>query len=334
MTPLEIAVQLFAQLQLEIPQSAQFVPGGLQHRLLKVETAREKFALKIFAPCSTATVEGRARLERAENVAQIAARNAIPALVALASPNGDFLSRVGADWVALYPWKKGETLPPVAADLGKCAQMGALLGRLHALKIRFDDQNAPVPEAFEGGHFRGLENRARTQNKSWAPRLEAALDDLEAANALAMSAQNQLRENYVTGHLDFDQKNVLWNENQPTILDWEAAKPIHPALEALGAALSWAGQSAGEPEFASFAAFLRAYRGENEVQNADLQRAVDGVLGKWLIWLEWNLQRLLESEIEGAGEEKIAFDAAFHALEATLKLRKDGAKYRDWLAQI
>ena len=334
MSPLQIATPIFDFYGLEAPQRADFVAGGLQHRLLKIETARQNFALKLLAPRATSTLEARARLERAENVAQLAAQNGIPALGALPNPNGAFLSPFEGNWIALYPWKNGEILPPRAASIEKCALMGAHLGRLHALKIRFDDQNSPLPEAFESGHFRALFQLAKSQNRKWAPRLETALDDLEAANSLAMTAQLKLRENWVTGHLDFDQKNVLWHENEATILDWESAKTVHPALEAMGAALNWAGLAEGAPEFASFSAFVGAYRGENLVQNLDLERAVDGVLGKWLIWLEFNLARLLEPEIDDTPEEKIAFDCAFHALDATLKLRADGEIYRAWLKRI
>ena len=117
-------------------------------------------------------------------------------------------------------------------------------------------------------------------------------------------------------------------------MDWENAKPIHPALEAMGAALSWAGQSAGAPQPESFAAFLRAYRGRNAVEMADLNTAVDGVLGKWILWLEFNLQRMLEPQIVGTPEMQIALDAGLHALHATLQLREDGDKYREWLGLL
>ena len=331
---LEISAQALAFYGFSTPKSARFVTGGLQHRLLRVETDSQNFALKILAPRAVSTCEKRAQIERGESLAQIAAQNGIPALCALPNSRGEFLSQIGENWVALYPWKDGETLPPTAAAPEKCEQMGAFLGRLHALKVRFSEQKAPFPEAFENGHFESIFERAQSQNQAWAPRLEAVLAPLERANALAMGAQLDLRENWVIGHLDFDQKNVLWDGENPTILDWEAAKAIHPALETLGAALSWAGQSAGDAQFESFAAFLNAYLAENALQKLDLERAVDGVLGKWLIWLEFNLARLLEPQIAGTPEAKIAFDAAFHALDATLKLQNDGEKYRNWLARL
>ncbi len=331
MTTLEIAHSALPLFDIEPPTRAEFVPGGLTHRLLRVQSGDEFYALKLWSPRATATAPGRARLEQAETLASVAAQHDIPALAALRGTNELFLQNVGAQWVALYPWIDGQTLPPTAAAPARCEQVGAHLGALHALKIRFAGQSAPTPEAFERGHFSAILARAQTQKAPFVTPLESALNEIEDANDLAMRAQLQLRENWVTGHLDFDQKNVLWRDDNPTILDWENAKPIHPALEAMGAGLSWAGQSAGAPDKASFAAFFSGYRGANALDVAALETAVDGVLGKWLIWLEFNLQRLLEPEIIGTPEAQIALDAGLHALGATIKLREDGATYREWL---
>ena len=334
MNSLEIARAALPSWNVSPPQSAEFVSGGLTHQLLRVETATETYALKLWAPRATADAKGRARLERGEITASLALENGIPALAALANADENLLEYFGHRWVSLYRWVEGETLPPIAATPTRCARMGAHLGALHALKIRFADQNEPAPEAFERGHFTEIARDARETDAPFAARLWDVLDELEAANATAMRAQLELRDGWVTGHLDFDQKNVLWREDSPTILDWENAKPIHPALEAMGAALSWAGQSSGAPDETSFAAFLNGYRGANAFDVAALNRAVDGVLGKWIIWLEFNLQRLLDPQIADTPEYQVASDAALHALGATLKLRADGAMYREWIGRI
>ena len=333
MNSLEIARVALPLWNLTAPRSADFVAGGLTHRLLRIETADSIYALKLWAPRATADAIGRARLERGETLARRAARAGIPALAAKPDSKGNLLEKIENQWVSLYPWVEGQTLPPTAATAEQCAQMGAHLGALHVLKVRFADQSEPVSEAFVRGHFAAIARRARAIDAPFVARLDENLDELEAANETAMRAQLELRDGWVTGHLDFDQKNVLWRNDQPTIVDWENAKPIHPALEAMGAALSWAGQSAGAPQYASFAAFLAGYRGTNALDVAALDTAVDGVLGKWILWLEFNLQRLLDPQIAGTPEYQIAFDAAMHALGATLSLRNDGAMYRDWIGR-
>ena len=333
MDSLEIARAALPLWNVNSAHSATFVAGGLTNRLLRVETDGASYALKLWSPRAVAGENGRARLERAETLASRAARAGIPALAAKPTASGRFLQAVGEQWVSLYPWVAGETLPPTAATPPVCQQMGAHLGALHALEVRFPNQSEPVPEAFERGHFAEIARRARAHNAPFAAHLGESLDALEAANHVAMRAQRQLRAGWVTGHLDFDQKNVLWPNEQPIILDWENAKAIHPALEAVGAALSWAGQSAGAPQRASFAAFLAGYRANNAIAVADIETAIDGVLGKWILWLEFNLQRLLDPQIAGTPEYQIALDAGMHALGATLQLRQDNAMYREWIGR-
>ncbi len=311
-------------------QSARSVAGGLSHRLFRVEGRHQSFALKIL---SQRAVDSRAKiaiLERAETVAEHAAQAGVPALVARRGKDGNFLQNARGEQVLLWDWQGGEVLPPTAASPENCETMGAHLATLHALKLRFPGQNAPIPEAFAEGHFEALLARGEAENAVWKTAIRENLAPLCEANRRAMSAQMQLKNGWVTGHLDFDQKNVLWHEGKPSILDWESAKPIHPALELLGAGLSWAGQSAGEAKREPFEAFLRGYQSRNAVSKADLATACEAVLGKWVIWLEFNLNRSLEASIRGTDEEKICHDALFHALGATLKLQDDVPVYQAW----
>lgn len=307
------------------------VAGGLQHRLLRLDFADgSSLALKILAPRSVTCTAKIMQFERAEILAEMAARNGVPALAALRQPGGEFVGKWGDAHFLLYPWVEGAKLPPTAVGAHRARRMGGFLAQVHGLQVRFPEQMAPEPEAFEDGHFRGIVERAQMQGAEWASRLGEVVEELEGLNVRARRAQEELQKGWVTGHLDFDQKNVLWDgAGNPTILDWEQAKPIHPALEAMGAGLSWAGQSAGAPSKETFLAWVAGYREQNELRLEDLERAVDGVIGKWTIWLEFNLQRLLDEGLEGR-ERQIAFDAGMHALGATLQLGEDGPMYRDW----
>ncbi|MCQ9369626.1 phosphotransferase, partial [Brevibacterium sp. 91QC2O2] len=115
---------------------------------MRVETGDGLWALKILSRRAVAQPNGRARLERAEVVARLAAEAGIPAMTAQPGPNDCFLQDVADRTVVLYPWREGHVLPPHAVSPAVAAQMGGYLARLHALKIRFPDQEPPVPEAF------------------------------------------------------------------------------------------------------------------------------------------------------------------------------------------
>lgn len=326
----ELACRVCSLFDIAAPSRVEAVAGGLQHRLLRLGTkAGGEFALKLLSPRATSGEQSIERFERAETLAFLAAQSGVPAMVALCQSDGSFVARVEEQCALLFPWIEGEVLPPHAVPPARATQMGGYLARIHALQVRFPEQSAPSPEAFADGHFQELARRARAQNASWSPKLSEAADELERLNARARAAQLSLQSDWVTGHLDFDQKNVLWQNEAPTILDWEQAKPISPALEAMGAGLSWAGQSAGAPSKDAFLAWINGYGSQRELRLEDLETATDGVIGKWTIWLEFNLQRLLDQSTSER-EHQIAFDAGMHALGATLQLGADGEKYRAW----
>ena len=331
MTDFQLAREVCARFSLPEPTRVAPAIGGLQHRLLRLDFSQgEPRALKILSPRLAQTEEAIRRFERAETLALRCAQNGVPAMVALQQPEGRFVGLIENVYFLLYPWAEGEVLPPHAVSTERAALMGAFLAQIHTLKVRFPEQNAPVPEAFEDGHFEELGRRADQQNASWAGRLTEVVQDLERLNARARDAQLELQRDWVMGHLDFDQKNVLWNaRDEPVILDWEQAKPISPALEALGAGLLWAGQSAGAASKSTFLAWLAGYRTRNELRLEDLELATEGVLGKWMIWLEFNFGRLLDTQLDER-EREMAFGAAMHALDATLQLGKDGEIYRAW----
>lgn len=326
----ELARRVCSLFNLTAPKRVEAVAGGLQHRLLRVQSeAGEGFALKLLSRRATSSEESIERFEYGETLASLAARSGVPAMVALRQNDGSFVARVEGQCALLFPWIEGEVLSPHAVSPARAAQMGGYLARIHALEVRFPEHSAPAPEAFPDGHFQQLARRAHAQNASWSPKLSEAAEELERLNARARAAQLSLQSDWVTGHLDFDQKNVLWQGESPTILDWEQAKPISPALEAMGAGLSWAGQSAGAPSKEVFLAWLAGYGSQRPLRLEDLETATDGVIGKWTIWLEFNLQRLLDENAD-ARERQIAFDAGMHALNATLQLGADGEMYRAW----
>lgn len=307
------------------------VPGGTLHRLMRVETEDDTWALKILNPLATQTAEGRFRHERAEAVAQQAQEAGIPAMVAYPGPDGSFLQRIDEEIVLLYPWHEGQATDASSVSTEKAAQMGSWLARLHDLEIRFPDQMAPLPESFEQGHWEALLEQGHQYGSLWVERLEAALPQLVEVDEISHRAQKTLCEGWVTGHLEYTPGNVLWSAEKPTIFDWESVSPVHPALEALGAALVWANREDGESDEALFKAFMTGYGEVKTLASDDLDIACDAVMGKWLLWLEFNLRRSLGLGVQGTAEERMVSEALFQQLDLTLQMHKDGNLYRSWV---
>ena len=291
------------------------VSGGLQHALYHVRATEGEFAVKSL---NLRLPNARENCERGEHIAWAAKAAGLPAVGARKGPGG-FTQGIGEAVVMVFPWYSGVTLPPTAAAPAQTGQIGALLGRLHALNLHVASLDPPAPQWFPEAHWDTLVRAGEREDAPWAEALSGGFSQLQDWNEATREAENSLAGTWVTTHRDLDQKNVLWSgADMPWLLDWEAAGPMAPALEVMGAALNWAGQSAGAPERETFAAFIAGYRSAAALDQDRLRHAAVAVLGKWLIWLEINLRRSLAAGQAPPEERTLARGAAAHAF-ATLR---------------
>ena len=309
--------------------SPQAVPGGLQHALFHARTAGGEYAVKALNPRLLREPGRLARLRRSERIAQAAARAGLPAILALIGPDGP-VQAVGPAYAMVFPWLSGETLPPTAASPDAARQIGALLGRLHALNPGVEGLEPPAPPLFSESHWANLAHQGQAEGVAWGGALADSLRELLAWSESARQAQAGLGD-WVATHGDMDQKNVLWTDpHSPWILDWEAAGAMNPALEVMGTALNWAGQSAGPPAEATFAAFLSGYRSAAPLDPAALRRAAVAVLDKWLVWLALNLRRSLRTAGTPPDEVATACGAVDHSLATLRALAADTPRRLRW----
>lgn len=311
----------------------QAVAGGLKHRLYYARTARGEYAVKVLSPHLRQGPDSLTRYQRAEQIARAAARAGLPAVCALPGPDGP-VQTVGAATVMVFPWLAGETLSPAPAPPEAARQIGALLGRLHALAPNVPGLEPPAVPHFPGEHWAGLARQGAEDGVAWADAVISARPDLGEWSAAASQAQRALGDTWTATHRDMDQKNVLWSDPEtPLLLDWEEAGAMNPALELMGAALNWAGQAAGPPDGAVFAAFLSGYRSAAPLDPAALRHAAVAVLDKWLVWLDFNLQRSLRAARTSPEEQATANGAAMHALATLHTLAADTERRLLWCDQ-
>jgi len=311
----------------------QAVTGGLKHRLYHARTARGEYAVKVLSPQLLREPGHLARYGRAEQIAQAAARAGLPAVLALPGPKGP-VQTVGSATIMVFPWLAGETLPPAPAPSDAARQIGALLGRLHALAPDVGGLEPPAVPYFPNAHWAGLARSGAEEQAAWAVAVNNALPDLCEWSAAASQARKALGGTWTATHRDMDQKNVLWSDpHTPHLLDWEEAGAMNPALELMGAALNWAGQAAGPPDAAVFAAFLHGYRSAAPLDPAALRHAAVAVLDKWLVWLDFNLQRSLRAARTSPEEQATANGAAMHALTTLHALAADTGRRLLWCDQ-
>ena len=308
----------------------QAVTGGLKHRLYRARTARGEYAVKVLNPRLLRGMGRLARYKRAEQIAQEAAQAGLPAVCALPGPDGP-VQAAGSATVMVFPWLSGTILPPGPASPDAARQMGILLGRLHALAPDIPALEPPSPLHFSDAYWARLVRQGREDGLAWADTVGDALPDLKRWSAATRRAREALGAGWTATHRDMDQKNVLWSgPDTPHLLDWEEAGAMSPTLEVMGTALNWAGQSAGPPDAETFAAFVEGYRSAAPLDPVALRPAAVAVLDKWLVWLDFNLQRSLCVARTPPEEQAAACGAASHALATLHSLAEDTPRRLAW----
>lgn len=312
---------LCEELSLTLLSEPKSLTGGLLHRMFRLETDKGVFAAKALNPEITARPEAAGNYRSAESIARTAEAAGLPALPAL-QINGDiFVKTAGQVWM-LFPWAEGKALADDQITPAHCLKIGRLLRQLHGLT---PPTSSEASEPMED-NWADFLAQSKAQQASWAPALEKMLPALSAQTAAVNAAAPILSRKAVLSHRDLDPKNVLWQQESPLLIDWEAAGPVNPLQELLDDALYW---SDNGRDTKRFAAMLAGYSeaGKPDTSAAECRAAADGLPEGRLGWLQYNLRRALgelgDSE-RALGEEQVLLTLAeLEALQNQMKALVD-----------
>jgi Ser/Thr protein kinase RdoA (MazF antagonist) len=200
---------------------------------------------------------------------------------------------------------------------------GLSLARIQEAGCRWKSRSG---ESLRDGQQKALEIASRTQHGVPVVidrgLISAALEILSEADATPGS--------WIFCHRDHKPENVLVRSGAPVILDWDQCALCHPRLEAVEAALRWAG--APQPERLRFDAFVRGYTSYgaslSELRESDFAQWISGLLG----WLSFQ-SRMACGEWPDATEAQ-RLQAAKLAVEAQEDLKRAVASLAEWVTWI
>lgn len=272
---------------------AKSVTGGYSHQNWYISTEQGEFLLKRLARGLMAQTGYRERLLAGVQFGQQLQQQGLPVQTAITF-NDQLIQTWESEEYLLRPWQRGHTIPAGTATQVQAEQIGGLLAKIHC----YGQANA-LPQQWHvvsQSDWQTVLLQAEQQQASWLPEISANWQRVQNWQAQYETAIQQSQQAWLLSHCDLQQLNVIWTDDKPTLIDWELAGPIDPAVELLGVALNWAGITVAKPNLAIYQAVLSAY-----YANDGLPVAIDdGVyargLGSWLQWLHLNMVRSLEPE--------------------------------------
>lgn len=276
------------------------VTGGLLHKMYRVNSDKGTYAVKVLNP---EIMKRPVALQNTVNSEKIAAgfRAIIPVVSALEIDEKQ-IHELGGSYYMVFDWVEGTSIFPPKITTENCSAIGEVLGKIHSANLNIEEVSPGEGETKMFAWDKYGESLQGYETEGWASRLKKALPDVKAWNQAACDAREILTKTMVISHRDLDPKNVLWNDNTPWIIDWEAAGYVNPYQELLEVLNYWADDGKGDLLKAHFDALLASYTKYVKLENVDWEAVFAGSYMGMLGWLEYNVKRALALEAETADD--------------------------------
>lgn len=305
------------------------VTGGLLHKMYCVSTDKGEYAVKVLNP---EIMKRPVALRHTVNSEKIAAvfQTMIPVVAAL-EINGKQIHEHNGLHYMIFNWMEGASIFPPMITSENCYAIGDVLGKMHHENLAVD---GVIPEEDGAVMFpwdKYQELLQGYENEAWTIRYQDALSDVKSWNRAACDAQEVLVETLVISHRDLDPKNVMWKDNAPLIIDWEAAGYVNPYQELLEVINYWADDGKGGLLKEHFDALLDAYTKHVKLVNVNWNAVFAGSYMGMLGWLEYNVKRALGIEATTADEVQLGKEQVLGTIKALYDYQEKVSMMKRWL---
>lgn len=286
------------------------IHGGLSNRMYRVETDKAEYAIK---KLNKTLMQNKTEFERitfAEKVSKIAEENGVFVERALEFED-KIIHEIDEDYYMIFNWNYGSYLQPEDVTDEICNTIGELLAKIHNLdfsKIEAEKSKETETRIIDWQHYA---NVAKNQNKYYYKDLVENIEILYEINKKTNEALEYAKNNLIISHRDLIKKNIMWNNNIPTVIDWESSGYVNPTVELVQVCWNWANGDVGKFEFEKFGIIVNSYlQHVKKYKKEDMKKLIYANLWEAIEWLEYNLKRSLciestyrKEEIELAEEQ-------------------------------
>ena len=281
------------------------ITGGLMHKMFKVETDKGIYCIKVLNPEVMSRETAYSNFITSEKISNLAKKNGIPVSSAL-NINGNYLTMFDNYYYMVFDYVDGKVLKDDEITIEHCIKIGNVLASIHSLNYR---DIGLEPNIVEYKRLYDWESYVHNPNFSNMDYKQLYLDNYQKYNSLLQKANESFNNSNKTQticHRDMDPRNVMWQNNNPVIIDWESASIANPDRELFEDALCWSGFLSNNFNEEKFTAVFNAYSRFKNIDNVDWHEVCIGNLVGRLGWLKYNLERSLGITSNDEEEMKLA----------------------------
>lgn len=307
------------------------IEGGLLHKMYRVSTPNGLFAVKVLNPKIMKRPDALSNTILSEKVAK-AFDGLIPAVVSL-EIDGKQVHKLGEEYYMVFPWTDGASVFPREITPHHCEAVGSILGKIHQRNLKVE---GIIPEEvsfkmFDWETYLQRINDPECSDKEWIVAYKKSVKDIKRWNEMACESASYLSKLTVISHRDLDPKNVMWNNDKPYVIDWEAAGCVNPYREFLEVISYWADDGDGRLVKEKFDALVNAYREYIDISAVRWDDVFHGSYIGMLGWLEYNVKRALGIEISDEEERLLGENQVIVTIHELYSYQDKIMQLRDWL---
>jgi len=316
---------LLSQLNLgSVTNTITPVFGGFHHKMWRLETTTGTYAIKQLAPDTDVNNSSLClHFNATEAAAETFEQHNIISIHALKN-NDRYLQIIDQSAYLVYPWTEAKALDKSAVIDEHALTVAKLLAKMHQANIQVDGISEAQFEVVNPQQLREVFAQSLSNNGYCSALLNENLNEFIHIAQAQAHAVSVLQHELVVSHGDLDQKNILWLNDTPVLIDWESARLINPTREMLLAALDWS-DVAGNFNPNRFESMLTAYKAAGGIiEVSALQAAFDFILGDWLNWLIYNVAYSIDAqESERQRSAAIQIDLVFNIMQSLQSMRPE-----------
>ena len=220
--------------------------------------------------------------------------------------DGNYLIKLDDMYYMAFDYVNGKTLKDDEITIEHCKKIGNVLAHIHLLDYK---EIGLQPNIVKYKRLYDWESYINNPNFSKMSYKNLFMKNYRKYNSIQKRANerfNATNINQTICHSDMDPKNVMWNNDNPIIIDWECAGVANPERELLEDALCWSGFLSNNFSEEKFTAIFKEYFKYRNIENIEWYDVICGNLVGRFDWIKYNLERSLGIISNDEEEMKLA----------------------------
>lgn len=259
--------------------------GGLLHTVYKIQLTDKSFVIKHINPEVAAREGALDNILESEKVGIEYSKiiTAIPAL----QINNTIIHELEGQYFIIYNWQNGISLFSENITANHCMHIADILGKLHKLSAsKRVNVNVNTTAQYHWSDYLAL---AKEQGVNWLDFYQSNLERITEIDDLGKIMMKE-SANSVMSHRDLDPKNVLWHNNIPYIIDWEAAGEINPYVEFVSCLFYWCKSTSGEFDTEKLRIMIDTYKDYSSFRSVDWKGVIYASFSGYISWLDYSIK--------------------------------------------